>query len=124
MTQALSRYSARAMTSVPDVDTLNALGRIESQLEKPGNTPAALRALKGLIASDIGLRRAWELGAGAFKSKRYEYVPPAAIRRRIHEAQSELTNGDRREALRIARELIKSDPNIKEAWEIGASAFR
>lgn len=124
MTQPLSRYSARAMTSVPDLATLNELVRIEDLLRRPGSAPSALRALKGLIASDIGLKRAWDLGASAFKGRRYEYDLPAATRRRIGEGHAHLTSGDRREALRIAKELIARDPNVKEAWELGAAAFR
>jgi hypothetical protein len=124
MTQALTRYSVRAMTSVPDIATLNELARLELSLETPGNAPAALRSLKGLITQDLGLRRAWEIGVKAFKGVRYEYDPPAATKRRLTEARACLSDGDRQGALRIARELIQKDPNVKQAWELGLSAFK
>jgi hypothetical protein len=112
------------MTSVPDIATLSELVRIETLLQKPGNAPAALRSLKGLVSSDMGLRKAWELGVKAFKGVRYEYEPPAATRRRIIEGQVHLSNGDRQAALRIARELVAKDANTKQAWELGLAAFQ
>lgn len=112
------------MTSVPDMATLNEIVRIDASLKTPGNRPAALRSLKSLIEDDIHLRKAWELGVKAFKGVRYDYEPPAATRRRIAEARLHLSDGERMKALRIAKELVQKDPNVKEAWELGLAAFK
>jgi hypothetical protein len=109
--------------SVPDISALQELTRIDQLLQTPGNAPTALRSLRGLITSDLFLRRAWELGVKAFADVRYDYEPPAATSRRIVEGYRMLASGDRRAALKIAREVLQSDANIKPAWELGFQAF-
>lgn len=124
MTHIARITGGRVVTSVPDLATLNELSRIEDLLEERGNAPAALRSLRGLVSSDVGLRRAWELGVKAFKGTRYEYEPTAEVKRRLSEGREAVKDGDRRGALRIAQRLVSADPNLKQAWELGLSALK
>lgn len=113
----------RAPSSVPDAATAEQLAQLERTLAQPGNAAAVLRQLRGLVTVDPGLKRAWELGVQSFKGLRYDYVPPPNVQKALNEGRAALADGDRSTALRLARQLVSHDPELKQGWALGLATF-
>ncbi|MCK6550280.1 hypothetical protein L6R52_30875 [Myxococcota bacterium] len=113
----------RAPSSIPDAATAEQLALLERTLAQPGTAATVLRQLRGLVTVDPGLKRAWELGVQSFRGLRYDYVPPPNVQKALNDGRTALAEGDRTTALRLARQLVSHDPELKQGWELGLATF-